>query len=286
MLLENEETLKPPIFNMSLLKLPDLNNIEDLKEHCLDKKNIKDEVWKPINISGFRNIQISNFGRIYSDKDERLFSPYLYEGTELRGFDKVFYAMNYIATYNDSSFNSTISVPISDLLRMTFGGKDRQIHIRLKPKDGNIFNAIFDNLENDEMDLTGLKKENREFYFKGISLKDFKQYYKLKPIYINNVKTRYSLDNCGYIYKDGKHNFKGEIRFEDKIILRDIQGQVYRRRRYELMGKAFLPNAREKAVVKIVNKKITRKVLPHMSSLAYSNIKSRGRKIDPIIFFH
>ena len=277
---------QPPIFDISLLQLPDLNNIEDLKEHCLDKKNIKDEVWKPINISGFRNIQISNFGRIYSDKDERLFSPYLYEGDEITGFDKIFYAMNYIPTYNDSNVNSTISVPVADLLRITFGDKERRINIKVKPKDGNIFNTIFDNLENEEMDHVGLQKESRKFYFKEIELEEFKGYYKVKPIYINGIKTKYSIDNCGYIYKDGKHSFKGEIRFEDKIILRDIKGQVYRRRRYELMGKAFLSNAKEKAVVKIVNKKVTGKILPHMSALTYSNIKSVGRKIDPIIFFH
>ena len=286
MQLPEEEVPQPPIFNMSLLKLPELKNIEDLKSHCTNKVNIKDEIWKPIDIGGFRNVQISNFGRVYYDKDDRLFSPYFYESVDIEGFDRIFYAMNYIATYNDSNVSSTLSVPIADLLRMTFGDKEKRINIKVKPKDGNIFNTIFDNLENDKMDHIGLTEESRSYYFKEIELEEFKGYYRLKSIYINGIKTKYSIDICGYIYKDGKHGSKKDILFEDVIILRDIKGNIYKRKRFELMGKAFLPNAREKAVVRIVNKKITGKMLPHVSSLQYRNIKSVGKKVDPIIFFH
>ena len=258
-----------PVFEKTILELPKLENIENLKSHCLNRVHIKDEIWKPIGIHGFRHMQISNFGRIYYDIDDHLFSPYLYEeNLGIKGFDRIFYRMRYVPTYNDSSEESGISVPVADLLRMTFGGKDKNINIRSRPKDENIFNITFENID---------------FYDKN---NDYEKY-AIKSIYINGIKTTYAIDTFGYFYNNGKNidTLKKEIGIEDKLILTDISGKKYYRKRYELMGKAFLPNPGERGEVRIVNKKMATKIPPNLSCIKYRNVDSKHKK-DPIIFFY
>ena len=263
-----EDIPKPPDFDKAILELPKLENIEDLKSHCLDRVNIEDEIWKPINIPGFRHMQISTYGRVYSEKDDRLFSPYVHQDPKIKGFDKVFYRMLYIPAYSDNLEESSISVPIADLLRITFGKNDKEINIRVFPKDKNIFNVTFENIDS---------YDKRREYKK----------YSIKPIYINGIKTKYSISSFGHIYIDGKMYQKGYIYLEDKIILRNKSGKDIYTKRFELLGRAFLPNPKKNSVVKIINRKVNKKSHPpHFSMLEYRNISSKQKKYNSLIFFY
>ena len=138
--------------------------------------HIEDEVWKFILIKGWEEFQISNYCRIKNIATGKLRTLNLSRTYGLNSY----FIRRTIYIKNDKDISLTEN--LLDIARNTFYPDMDDTYINPISKDGNIFNLSLDNIE-----------YVPNTYYTGDST------YRNKWIYIDNEKSRYTIDTDGVI---------------------------------------------------------------------------------------
>ena len=197
-------------------------SIEELQNFQKLNHRIEGEDWASVIFDGWENYEISSYGRLYNTKTKRFKKCYISSHVKVEGLN-----INSIVFSIRTDSNTRLTVSVCDLIMYSFYPDYADEFVNPIPLDGNMFNLSFGN--------------NLKFvcnaYYEGDNV------YKEVPIYIDDEKSKYTLDTNGVIINQDTGRTMRSKYNEANDTISIYHGLIrITNTRARWMAKAFIPN--------------------------------------------
>ena len=228
-----------------VMKYTPPTTFKELQDFCKLNYNIEGEIWKSVPIEGLEDFQISNYGRIFNTKSNRLRKCNFHSWKGKCSLSSIFYTLHFYCHENRFRY---ISFTIYDLMCHAFYPDISDTHINAISKDGNIFNLFLDNI-----------KYVPNAYYTGDNA------YKEEYIYIDDEKSRYTIDTNGVI----TNRITGRITSsKSNLQVLAHKGLRNAHRRVWFLAKTFIPNPNNLKYASLIDPSIS---TPSLNNICWTN---------------